>query len=270
LIVLIDAFLFFNEHELLRVRLDYLGHDVDRFVIVESEFDFAGRRKATHLTKEYLQSLPYAEKIQALSWRPSALQRIVIEVARTSKRSNLLWMIQNWQRNAVLDLMRDLRSDDIILFGDLDEFPSRDSLEEIKKGRIPDDQIVGFEQKLFYYNLSNLVQIDWRGTAVCNYRTFRKVTPKYVRKLRNSIPIIGCGWHFSYFTEPMRIREKIAATASVERQEFAIGLSQKDIEACVERGSDIYRRSKFMSASKHQEVSPELLECFNRHFINSV
>lgn len=262
--MLIDAFLFFNEHELLRVRLDYLGQDVDRFVIVESEFDFAGRRKATHLTKEYLQSLPYAEKIQALSWRPSALQRIVIEAARTSKRSNLLWMIQNWQRNAVLGLMRDLRCDDIILFGDLDEFPSRDSLNEIRERVMPDDQLLGFEQKLFYYNLSNLVQIDWRGTAVCNYRTFRKVTPKYVRKLRNSIPIVGSGWHFSYFTEPMRIREKIAATASVERQEFAMKLNQEEIADRVAGGLDIYERARFRRVDTEKLIPKSLRTSFER------
>jgi beta-1,4-mannosyl-glycoprotein beta-1,4-N-acetylglucosaminyltransferase len=42
---LIDAFLFFNEVDILEIRLDELERVVDKFVIVESDHTFAGRPK---------------------------------------------------------------------------------------------------------------------------------------------------------------------------------------------------------------------------------
>ena len=42
---LIDTFLFFNEIEMLKARLEYLGPVVDHFVICEANIDFAGNKK---------------------------------------------------------------------------------------------------------------------------------------------------------------------------------------------------------------------------------
>jgi len=45
MIKLIDAFLFFNEVELLKFRLQYLNDIVDYFIIVESNKTFTGKDK---------------------------------------------------------------------------------------------------------------------------------------------------------------------------------------------------------------------------------
>ena len=42
---MIDAFLFFNEIEMLKIRLEYLGPVIDYFVIAEADIDFAGKKK---------------------------------------------------------------------------------------------------------------------------------------------------------------------------------------------------------------------------------
>jgi len=43
--LVIDAFLFFNELELLKTRLEYLGDSVDYFIIIEANIDFSGKKK---------------------------------------------------------------------------------------------------------------------------------------------------------------------------------------------------------------------------------
>ena len=41
----LDTFLFYNELDLLKVRLAYLGEHVDQFIITEANIDFAGKPK---------------------------------------------------------------------------------------------------------------------------------------------------------------------------------------------------------------------------------
>ena len=60
---LIDSFLFFNEVDLLKVRLEYLGPIVDNFIIVEANIDFSGVKKEFILSNELLTSLPFSNKI---------------------------------------------------------------------------------------------------------------------------------------------------------------------------------------------------------------
>ena len=43
---IIDSFIFYNEINLLKARLDYLGDFVDSFIICEANVNFAGQEKA--------------------------------------------------------------------------------------------------------------------------------------------------------------------------------------------------------------------------------
>ena len=43
--MLIDAFTFFNEKELVELRLKYLDSIVDYFVVIESNITFTGKKK---------------------------------------------------------------------------------------------------------------------------------------------------------------------------------------------------------------------------------
>ena len=58
----IDSFLFFNEVDLLKVRLAYLGPIIESFVIIESNVDFSGKSKP-YILEQYLLELPFANKI---------------------------------------------------------------------------------------------------------------------------------------------------------------------------------------------------------------
>ena len=53
--MIIDTFMFFNEKELLELRLRYLNSIVDRFVIVEANITHQGKEKPWNLEK-YLEN----------------------------------------------------------------------------------------------------------------------------------------------------------------------------------------------------------------------
>ena len=58
----IDCFIFFKEIDLLRVRLEYLGDQIDHFIIIEANIDFSGKPKKYYL-ENHVASLPFAKKI---------------------------------------------------------------------------------------------------------------------------------------------------------------------------------------------------------------
>ena len=60
---LLDVFLFYNELDLLKARLEYLGPIVDYFIISEANVDFSGREKSFLLSQELIKNLPYGEKV---------------------------------------------------------------------------------------------------------------------------------------------------------------------------------------------------------------
>jgi hypothetical protein len=60
---LLDVFLFYNELDLLKARLEYLGPLVDHFIISEANIDFSGRPKSFLLSQALLNTLPFAHKI---------------------------------------------------------------------------------------------------------------------------------------------------------------------------------------------------------------
>ena len=60
---LLDVFLFYNELDLLKARLEYMGPIVDHFIISEANVDFSGRPKGFLLSQELVNTLPFADKI---------------------------------------------------------------------------------------------------------------------------------------------------------------------------------------------------------------
>ena len=60
---LYDCFLFFNELDMLELRLRELGSVVDRFVLVESAWTFQGKRKPMIFKENQSRFARWADKI---------------------------------------------------------------------------------------------------------------------------------------------------------------------------------------------------------------
>ena len=49
--MIIDAFIFFNEEELVKLRLSYLNQVIDKFVIIEADHTHQGKKKEWNFEK---------------------------------------------------------------------------------------------------------------------------------------------------------------------------------------------------------------------------
>ena len=70
-----DCFIFHNELDILKLRIDYLKDTVDFFVIVESKLTFTNKEKEKYYACEYIKKLPHnlRKKIRYVQLNPQDL-----------------------------------------------------------------------------------------------------------------------------------------------------------------------------------------------------
>lgn len=216
---IIDSFIFYNEIELLKARLEYLGDIVDLFIICEANVDFSGASKP-YILESILQDLPNKEKIyyhqaKVNFYHPSWLYKKLKYIGRPYKFS---WKIQDFQRNSIQILInKEGIPFDVILFGDLDEIPDHNTIKELKSSSF--ENITTLIQKSFYYNIFTYQSGEtWAGTIWIPKKYFNQNKLNKWRSDRDQFPLkINGGFHFSYFMSPELIAKKINAIASSEK-----------------------------------------------------
>jgi beta-1,4-mannosyl-glycoprotein beta-1,4-N-acetylglucosaminyltransferase len=267
--LIIDSFPFFNEHALLKARLEYLGPVVDKFLIFESSIDFSGKSRDFYFTDEVLAGLPFSEKVVVCCWVPSWWDlKVYFPFSSKFKYKKGLWGIQHKQRNSILRLLRQESPESVLVFGDLDEFPDAEVLSD-RDGllaRLGSDPVCSFSQSMYYYNVNTLMDKDWRGTLVCKIGTAVRRTPKILRRYRLDYPVIGRGWHFSYFMSPEEVRKKIQAIADVENLSRFSSITSEQISFAMANSRDVYGRGELLEVRCDDVSVPTgLLQLLNKY-----
>jgi beta-1,4-mannosyl-glycoprotein beta-1,4-N-acetylglucosaminyltransferase len=276
---LLDVFLFYNELDLLKARLEYLGNTVDRFIISEANIDFSGRKKDFLLSEEVISSLPFSEKItyhreyinlNSFNW-------LIKRLRYKNRRNRLLWKIQDAQRNSTLKPLKGFSTKDIVIFSDLDEFPNEKAINEAISQLSTKDSLKSLlcfscEQLFFYYNIKNAAPGDlFHGSIFTNLGTLRKLLPHKLRSQKDSLAHINKGgWHFSYFMNEEKILNKIEAISDVENLSQYKNLSQEDIGRKISAGLDLYDRKTILSDQEQHHLPSTILEPLKKYLPNCI
>ena len=194
---LVDAFLFYNELDMLEYRLTVLDPVVDWFVLVESTVTFAGNPKA----------LVYAENADRFAqWK----DKIVHVVVSDTPDSPSAWDRERFQRNAIDRGLQTLglKSADILHLADVDEIPNLQILSMLKKEGL--EEAMSMEMDLYYYT-AELKLRKWLHAKVCPIETYVHQFGRNPERLRMSRqrPIANGGWHLSYFGSPEFVQNKL-------------------------------------------------------------
>ena len=202
-----DYFNFFNELDLLRIRLEELKNVVDKFVLVEATRTHSGQRKPLyfqeykHEFKEYLDRIVYY-----LVDDMPAIERGTGEAIRRAP--------DVYQKNSISKALAACNCDDndIILISDADEFARAEKIQEAIK-LLDSNDLVIFSQKFYVYYLNYIHRDNWCGTVACKYRTLKNLSAIEVKGGfgRAEIEARKCGK-----TKPWKLRgaavvEKLAA-----------------------------------------------------------
>ncbi len=268
-----DLIPFFNEIDILKIRLNILSPYVDKFIIEESTMTFSGEEKELcfekhkDLFKEYLDRIEYI----VVTDTP--------KVAKTHERDY-------FQKNHLAEGLERVGAteDDVIIFGDLDEIPNPRVLEDIIKN-FDKTKVYHLAQRNFYAFLNmeeksgKLLSITgdfpqikeedrkWLGTKVTSIINIPKEGIVRLRDLvsccdKRSVRVADGGWHFGYMggmheTNPVeRIGVKVKAAAHQEYNDREILAETMDRLVL---GQDIFGRDARFERVEIDDTYPEYI-----------
>lgn len=191
---------FFNEFELLAMRITLLSEAVERFVISEGDRTFQGEEKLSLL---------------AASERPDDLVSIFIHLPDGVDP----WERERRQRDALLDeVAKYADSQDLILSCDADEIIDPNSLVRIADSTSVGPVALGMEH--YYYGLDWMDAGLWRKARAFRLRDAPSSLSAF--RLNSNLPILeSCGWHISYWGSPVRRMQKVEAYSHAENRQGA-------------------------------------------------
>ena len=196
-----DCFTYFNEADILRIRLEELGDLVDFFVIIEASETFTGSSK-----RFYFDDIP--------SWIDKWKDKIIRVKVNFPQDVNTSWLKEYYQRNAIISGLSLAEPEDIIIISDADEIINSNIVSQLKLIEKP----ARLDVKQYFWNY------NWQVPQHCNQGArpivarFKDLETHSCQELRagdwHTIP--DAGWHFSFFGETEKIKNKIESFAHTE------------------------------------------------------
>lgn len=122
----IDSFTFFNEFDILKLRLSYLKDVVDYFIICESNYTFSGKKKPYFLNQAW-EELPKdtLAKIINVKYEPNIKTFNVPSKVAETDYSNDHRRIEGEQRDFITRFLQRFDENDIFMLSDADEIPRK-------------------------------------------------------------------------------------------------------------------------------------------------
>jgi beta-1,4-mannosyl-glycoprotein beta-1,4-N-acetylglucosaminyltransferase len=248
---IIDAFPFFDELDLLEIRLNTLDSHVDLFVLSEFTTSFAGNLKPLYFDENKSRFTKFLPKIVHLK----------------NVQSEILNPFENdrYQKDSLREPLMALgQKEDLLLFGDVDEIPRPAAIGKFIETLSQGVNFAHFAQDLFYSYLNlqetsghllsyageydNVKDKKWLGTVGT---TFDFLNEGSMTSLRDPERKAGAyrlgdgGWHFSYAggasKPPMvRVRDKIL---NGPHQEFNNEKVFDKLQSRMEQNEDLFGRT---------------------------
>lgn len=267
---IIDGFTFYNEVDMLELRLRYLYEHVDEFLIVEADRKFSGEPKPFMLS-ELMKSPRFAWAADKVSVRSL---RVDVEGMNFENRPDRFdrsadsWKIESQQRNAIRPDC--FGASDVLFMGDIDEIPTADLFKSMRRSRWLKLRLNIWpsvcEQKFFYYNYKSLRADVWRGTVVMGALTARAGSNQGWRDKRKKLfKVRQGGWHLSYFMTPEQISDKIRSFSHQELNTEYMRDPNR-IRAAIEDGKDLFERSEGVVPYDPDQFPHDLRELLIRYF----
>ena len=146
-----DCFQFFNELDILKLRLHVMAPVVDKFVISEATETFSGMKKPLYFDENREMFAEFADKI---------IHVVVDDTPEGDTHDR-----DTFQKNAVGRGLKGCMDDDIIIFSDLDEIPNPMKVKEIISD-CKEGVVYHMAQRLFYCYL-NMEEVSGNLLAYC-------------------------------------------------------------------------------------------------------
>lgn len=264
-----DIFPFFNELDLLEIRLNELAGVVDRFVIAEARQTYAGSPKPLYFADNRARFSAFSDRIT----------HVVVDDPPADARQG--WKFQDHQRDALLRGLQDAAPGDLVLLSDVDEIVSAEKLRIVAARDPHAAEISCFELRHFNFYLNWETPERWLRSGPRAVRRRFLDFPHQLRAVRGpkdgfadairairTARLMGrpmrrhlvhdAGWHFTYLGGPGAVEDKLKSFVGSEKPMMS-DPSAESIAARIARGIPVNPRARYDLALR------EIDETFPRH-----
>lgn len=296
--MLIDAFMFHNEFDLVASRIEYLKDQVDYFCIIESAYTFTGQDKeftlkkfiiakygkkffderiCLYLNDQYINANNYE---QVVSVDTGSL--VVKEIKRafvTLDAHRYIWLNDLYQRECIKICVdeciksKHINEDHLfIIISDVDEIPSKNF---VKLELLQKDYAVFAEMDQYRYNLQIKDKAHWIGSVKCHYQLLNELSVNEIRfaykrsrtDLRRKCILSEGGWHFTSLGNEADIKKKMNSWGHQELNTF---INRLFLKFRLKYGFDIFGRAIKFSIIDTPTVPNVILSHLQNHLDVSV
>ena len=230
-----DCTMFFDQLELLELRLNTLNDVVEKFIIVESTVTHQGDPKPLHFLENRHLFTKFLPKII----------HIMYKGAKREEGQNG-WYNENYQRDTILEALWHCNPvDGILHISDCDEIINPDKLIEARDKCLVSGKPVSIQITNCMYFMDFMSNTPYYSPYVYNPSLWHE-TPTTLRwhvcdfVHRNDFEIVtDGGWHFSCLGGFDRIRTKLASHSHTEFNTDQIR-SDEHLLKCIEEGTPYY------------------------------
>lgn len=245
-----DCIPFFDELDILEIRMEMLNDIVDYFVVQESNKTFQGNDKPFY----------YQENKE----RFKKFEHKVINIVFTDDKGSA-W--NNWDRdlnhkNNLSTALTHCDDNDIILLSDTDEIPNPIVLKDLIENKFKQDHLYVFAEQEYccYYLDAYIVNVPWFGTKVTNWGLLKRYSfdnfnhvrepnckfnvenpGKYIRIEKKDYDM-SIGWHYTNLGGLDKVIRKFK---SYSHQEYNYPEFLASIKNKIKNLTDIIGRSGF-------------------------
>jgi beta-1,4-mannosyl-glycoprotein beta-1,4-N-acetylglucosaminyltransferase len=287
-----DGFLFFNELDLLEIRLNTLNDVVDKFILVESSVTHSGLPKTFYFEENKEKFSKFLDKIIHIKVTNTPNDFINLPILTPKNYEDQIYSSiyehikvtphfnrktqphygrDFYQKECIKLGMIDAYDNDILIFSDLDEIPNPEIISRLNEF-YSNDELYTFNQNMYcyYFNLLRKSHIDnsnynreithiWKGSRMGSWKLLKELSLNNVRAQNNN-DIMDGGWHFSYMGGSERVIQKIKASSAIEwdNQDVIINL-----ESRLNTEQDVIQRGDYL-------YKVEIDETYPRYFLNNI
>lgn len=230
-----DCFTFYNEFDLLDLRIAEMYDHVDYMVLVEADHTFQNEPKHfnfKHRMKEY-----------------EHLDKLIYIGVEDMPLSPDPWTNERHQRDSIMLALDEAADDDLIIISDIDEILRPSTIAELRQGT---SQIYGFRLPLFNFKYNYMLVTQdcysvWNGAI----KKGLLESPEDFRRQRHTLNTLGwqysdsavsiiehAGWHFTYLGGDDFARNKIRSFAHADDNRPEV-LNQINVEESIKQGRGI-------------------------------
>jgi beta-1,4-mannosyl-glycoprotein beta-1,4-N-acetylglucosaminyltransferase len=261
---IIDSFLFFQELDLLEIRLEYLYDKVDNFIILEACQTFTGKAKPFNFENNKDRFEKYLDKIiyfkiedfhdsyeSVINFLKSKNDEVYTKASNMLEshthypKDGLHWVLDDYHRESLhIAYAQYAEDDDIVFLSDLDEIPTQTIFDDSKL--LNSNKPIVCKQHEFMYFLNYYNNSEWLGTIFSKYSTIKntslnnlRIDSKVTRNIVDKKEYDNGGYHFTSVGSIEDIKKKIQSWG---HQEFNTKGILDRIEYNINTGQDIFER----------------------------